>query len=975
MAERETRRHHAEGLYELLDRARSLEGAARRRFLEGIEEPALRSALEEILQGGEVPSGFLSEPVMQLGELFVDPELGPRRTPLRPGDRLGEFEIVEFVAGGGGGEVYTARQMSLGGRRVALKVVSGVDSACRRRFEREASIAADIHHPNLIEVYAFGYESRSGCAYYAMRLVDGPSLAQVILRGGRPTGRADVRRIVRIAREVADALAALHEAGLVHGDVKPANILLDRGTASERATAPDAAVQADPLDAPAVLVDLGLVRRQGLVPSAPLGTLGYAAPEVVAGAAADPRSDVYALGRCVVDALCGGATRGVGGSTGVPSVEEAARTPGVDTDLAAVLRRATDPEPRWRYESSRAFGEELRRWERGEPVSARRLPWIERIRRWGLRNSQRLLVWGGRAIVFALLVLVLAAGLDLMRLMGDARRLDSMFAEGRFEACARLARDLPRSFLRAILPERAYESVLGLRDLSGDAPETEVLGALERSSWNAAALAAARHVERDGARAHPALLAFLLRGLEGGAERRTEALSLLARIFYERPDLSPADLEASRPARRSLRQVLAEATGEEELRILTALAGCGTPRDVRLLLERSRATFVPTGEGDARERARLALFAAQWITRRATACGIAERYPAEVPRAWTEDISRWFGESLGGYDRGALLAGTLDRWLAADAFLRRHLDEAVPRRSPTEARGRDWTWSRAAREDPRLFEVLIGGPTPSANGPLYALEEWVELVASYDELPWERLEANLRTWARTVGIDPDTAVGKLREGVPAHRERRTTLNPLFLPDADTHLGAGDPGSPEDAEPLHVPADELRARFPPVAGLERWRAAAWVDFTLADVRAAGGGVDVELRGAGLRRDPYREGCGTVRLGSAGRSAVAISFPTGGADQKGTVVLQLQKANREGLPYMGSAWIELSLDGRSIASLRVGYGSPELALVPFPIPPAPAGTRRELLIRLDDRSDTTLWIHRIAVLCDQGTNPWR
>src|ERR1700741_4606249 len=173
---------------------------------------------------------------------------------LSPGIRLGDFEIIEPLAHGGMGEDYRARQLTLGGRVVAVKVLPD-DTASEltgARFEREARTLSKLHHPNLAEVYGFGEER--GTFYYAMRLIPGPTLREVLHHrsAARRTGRADPvderRALVARMVEGADALAVVPAAGAVPRDLKPANIVFEGGTADHA------------FDHAAILVDFGVVR-------------------------------------------------------------------------------------------------------------------------------------------------------------------------------------------------------------------------------------------------------------------------------------------------------------------------------------------------------------------------------------------------------------------------------------------------------------------------------------------------------------------------------------------------------------------------------------------------------------------------------------------------------------------------------------------------------------------------------------------
>src|SRR3954454_18775925 len=194
---------------------------------------------------------------------------------------------IEGVLGRGGmGVIYRATELRLG-RPVALKLIAterASDPDVRERFEREARLTASIEHPNVIPVYAAGEED--GHLYLVMRYVPGTDLQALL----RQDGRLDPRRSASIVAQVADALDAAHAAGLVHRDVKPANILI--------------------ADRHVYLSDFGITRVQTgetrITESGGwVGTVDFMSPEHLRGEPTDARSDVYALGCVLHTALTG----------------------------------------------------------------------------------------------------------------------------------------------------------------------------------------------------------------------------------------------------------------------------------------------------------------------------------------------------------------------------------------------------------------------------------------------------------------------------------------------------------------------------------------------------------------------------------------------------------------------------------------------------------------------------------------------
>ena len=273
---------------------------------------------------------------------------------------LGGCRVETVIARGGMGVVYRAVQLDLR-RPVALKVITAdraADPEFRERFERESRMAAAIDHPNIVPIYAAGEER--GALYIVMRYVPGTDLHALIKRTGRlPAGRS-----AAIVAQVASALDVAHAAGLVHRDVKPANVLLAGDDAGDHA----------------YLSDFGLARS--LDPDEPLtesgswiGTVDFASPEQLGGERLDARSDVYSLG-CVLYAAITGRPpfpRGTVPATLLAHLQDPPPKPsqaGADVQFDRIVARALAKAPADRYPSAGDLGRAALAAARGEPVTA-----------------------------------------------------------------------------------------------------------------------------------------------------------------------------------------------------------------------------------------------------------------------------------------------------------------------------------------------------------------------------------------------------------------------------------------------------------------------------------------------------------------------------------------------------------------------------------------------------------------------------
>jgi serine/threonine protein kinase len=337
-------------------------------------------------------------------------------------ERLGDFRIIREIGRGGMGVVFEAEQESLG-RRVAVKVLPRqalLDPKQLKRFHREARIAANLHHTNIVEV--FGVGEQAGFHYYVMQYIHGVGLDAVIARlaktatSGPATELAEAavrqllgnedghfgpqywRSVARIGLQAAEALHYAHTQGTLHRDIKPANLLLDTSGI-------------------VWLTDFGLARtarsENVSLPGDVVGTLRYMAPERFRGQV-NERSDIYSLGLTLYELLVRepaysdtDRTHLIQRITQEPPPPPSRSNPQVPRDLETIILKSIAPDANHRYASAEALADDLRRFLEDRPIQARRANSIERLGRWCRRNKA-VAGLAGAAVFLLILVAVVA---------------------------------------------------------------------------------------------------------------------------------------------------------------------------------------------------------------------------------------------------------------------------------------------------------------------------------------------------------------------------------------------------------------------------------------------------------------------------------------------------------------------------------------------------------------------------------------
>jgi eukaryotic-like serine/threonine-protein kinase len=324
---------------------------------------------------------------------------------------FGDYELLEEIARGGMGVVYKARQVSLD-RVVALKMILAgqlASSADVQRFRQEAASAAHLDHPNILPIYEVG--EHLGQQYFSMKMVNGGNLAAKL-----PELQRDVNAGIDLFIAVCEAVSFAHQRGILHRDLKPANILIDA-------------------DGTPYVTDFGLAKRvegnSNLTQSgAVVGTPSFMAPEQAKAARTISTAvDTYSLGAMLYEYLAGQPP--FRGETVYETLQKVIETEPADPrslnhlanrDLSVIAMKCLAKDPAKRYPTVAALIDDLQRFRRGEPIAARPVGRLERLKMWGRRNPKLAASLAGTYFALLAGVVALVYGLKMSERSVEAKQ-------------------------------------------------------------------------------------------------------------------------------------------------------------------------------------------------------------------------------------------------------------------------------------------------------------------------------------------------------------------------------------------------------------------------------------------------------------------------------------------------------------------------------------------------------------------------
>ena len=386
----------------LLEQALELPPEKRERFVteccNGNEE--LRAEVISLVRAQSQASGFMERSAMKVAAqvLAEDPNL--KTNPSLVGQEIGTYRIESLLGAGGMGEVYLARETKLN-RAVALKILPTqfvADAERVSRFEREARALSALNHPNLITIYEVG--ELNGTHFIAMEFVEGRTLRTLM------DGHLKLRDILSIVSQVAEALAAAHQSGIIHRDIKPDNIMMRN-------------------DGYVKVLDFGLAKlAETQLPGdnpelahtqagATMGTLAYMSPEQVTGETSDHRTDIWSLGVVFYELLTNQKPfRGPNRQATVNAILSSEPNSATETDpafpseLDLILEKVLEKDRDLRYQTASDLRADIRRLLRAidsSPSTSRQRSITRRVIS---PVSQRRWIWPAAAAVLIGLVLL-----------------------------------------------------------------------------------------------------------------------------------------------------------------------------------------------------------------------------------------------------------------------------------------------------------------------------------------------------------------------------------------------------------------------------------------------------------------------------------------------------------------------------------------------------------------------------------------
>ena len=309
------------------------------------------------------------------GSTSTQPTPAPRPPPPEPLLRtFGDYELLTEIGRGDAGVVYKARQISRD-QLVAVKTLPFASEAFMRRFRVETeAVAANLVHANIVAIHEVG--EQDGEHYFSMDYVEGPSLAALVKDQPLPAARA-----ARYVQKIAQAIQYAHDSDILHGDLKPSNVLID---ANDEPRITDFGLAR-------TNVELGTRKSELTLSSQPPGSPCYLPPEqaVDQWGTVGPQSDVYSVGAILYELLT--ARRPFVGESlqdtlaQVLKVEPVAPrllNPAIPRDLESICLKCLEKSPQRRYESAQGLADEIERFLRREPIRAQRVSTREKILRW-----------------------------------------------------------------------------------------------------------------------------------------------------------------------------------------------------------------------------------------------------------------------------------------------------------------------------------------------------------------------------------------------------------------------------------------------------------------------------------------------------------------------------------------------------------------------------------------------------------------